>query len=76
MREEFNKARSSIYKVWLKFVNKSEISQLKFWKEFLQIYATQFPLFSQLVQIMIVTFSNTSVVERGYKHLEKIASKR
>ena len=75
MKEEFKK-RSSINKLWLKFFNKGEVSQLKFWMEFLQIYAIQFPSFSQLVQIMIGTSPNTSAVECGYTQLEKIASTR
>ena len=76
MKEEFKNAWPSINKLWHKSVNKSERSQLKLWKDFLQSYAIQFPSFSQLIQIMIATFLNTSVVERGYTQLEMIASKR
>ena len=54
IKEEFKK-RSSVKKLWLKFFNNGEVSQLKFWKEFLMIYAVQFPSFLQLVQKMIGT---------------------
>ena len=43
------------------FFNNGEISQLKFWKEFLMIYGMQFPPFSQLVQKMIGTSPSNSV---------------
>ena len=74
-KKKCKKAWSFIDNLWTKSVNKSEVSQLKFWKEFLQIYAVQSSWFSQLVQIMVAT-SPISVVERGYMQLEMIASKR
>ena len=39
MKEALKKAWSSINKLWLKSVNNGEVSQLKSWKELLQIYA-------------------------------------
>ena len=67
MKEEFKKAWSSINKLWLKSVNKGEVSQLKFWKEFLHFsYAIQFLSFSQLVQIVIANSVNTFDFKIGH----------
>ena len=57
-------------------VAKREIKQLNVWKSFLSSHYLEFPAVGHLVQIMLATAGNTSPLERGYTHLEMIASKR
>ena len=52
------------------------VYQLDVWKEIISKHAVEFPSFVKLLQIMIATAPNTSVVERGYSQLQMITEKR
>ena len=79
------KELDSLFKVvgglWLQEINAAKAdnrprNQLAVWKRFLSAHALDLPNASQLVQIMISTAPNTSPLERGYTHLQMVASKR
>lgn len=80
---EFRLAWKVLPSMWLKKLNtvgKSLIdhstAQLEVLQQFVLERACEFPLTSQLIQIMVSTSANTSPVERGYSHLEIICNKR
>ena len=77
---EFDGTFKSVNSLWLQEINSAkggnrQKKQVNVWKSFLVSHALEFPNASQLIQIMISTAGNTSL-ERGYTHLQMVASKR
>ena len=81
MKIEAEKALSAVSPLWLKELNASRNqrrspNQLEVWKVFIQQNAPEYPLFCQLLQIMISTSPNTSPLERSYTKLQMLTEKR
>ena len=81
MMAELDGTFKSVNSLWLQEINSAkgrnrQKKQLNVWKRFLDSRALEFPNACQLIQIMISTAGNTSPLERGYTHLQMVASKR
>ena len=81
LSKESEKSFQTVNRLYLTEVNqtklaKREVNQLNLWRTFLQNDYMEFPGVGQLIQMLIATAGNTSLLERGYTHLQMITSKR
>ena len=79
--EELNKSWETINGLFMRESNsakheKRSLDQGKVWRKFINCHYIEFPHVSQLIQILLASSGNTSPLERGYTHLQMIASKR
>ena len=79
--KQFDKSWETVNGLFMRESNSARqekrcINQIKVWHNFLNFHFIEFPEVSQLIQIMLASAGNTSPLERGYTHLQMIASKR
>ena len=79
--EELKKCWKTVNKLYMREVNEAKfkkraLNQENVWQELLGCHFIEFPQVCQFVQIMLASSGNTSPLERGYTHLQMIASKR